>query len=99
MEVLKDEGIRPGFLQIKMMCPFPADEVGRILKSARRVVIVEGNYSGQLRKLIAQETGVMIPQLIAKYTGRPVLCDELQGALEKLYRSEKVKKEVLVVGA
>jgi 2-oxoglutarate ferredoxin oxidoreductase subunit alpha len=82
-----------------MMCPFPADEVKGILKSAKRVMIVECNYSGQLRKIIAQETGVVIPQLIAKYTGRPVLCDELLESLERLYRNGNVRKEVLTVGA
>jgi 2-oxoglutarate ferredoxin oxidoreductase subunit alpha len=99
LEALKEDGIKAGFLQIRMMCPFPADEVKGILKSAKRVMIVECNYSGQLRKIIAQETGVVIPQLIAKYTGRPVLCDELLESLERLYRNGNVRKEVLTVGA
>jgi len=99
LEVLKQSGIRAGFLQIKMMCPFPADEVKEILESAKTTVIVECNYSGQLKKLIAQETGVVIPQLIAKYTGRPILVDELLDSLLKLYRNKNVKKEVLTVGA
>jgi len=98
LEILREAGIRTGFLQIKMMCPFPAEEVKGILASAKRPVVVECNYSGQLKKLIAQETGIVIPQLIAKYTGRPVLCDELLDALKRVYSDGKVTREVLTVG-
>ena len=99
LDTLKESGIKAGFLQIKMMCPFPAGEVAKVIKSAQRTVIVECNYSGQLRKLITQETGITIPQLVTKYTGRPVLCDELLESLIRLYRAPNLKREVLRVGA
>ena len=99
LDALKETGIRAGFLQVKMMCPFPAEEVTKILKSAKRTIIVEVNFSGQLKKLIAQETGIIIPQLVAKYTGRPVLCDELLDSLVRLYHNANVRKEVLTIGA
>jgi 2-oxoglutarate ferredoxin oxidoreductase subunit alpha len=99
LEALKEHGIRTGLLQIKMMWPFPAAEVRNIIGSAKRSVIVECNYSGQLKKLISQETGIAVPQLVSKYTGRPVLCDELLEALLRLYRDQNIKKEVLRGGA
>lgn len=99
LELLKARGIRAAFLQVKMMCPFPSEEVKKVLGGARRTVCVEANYSGQLARLISQETGIAIPQKIVKYTGRPVLCDELLEALERVYRDPSVKREVLKAGA
>jgi len=99
LELLEEEGIKAAFLQVKMMCPFPSEEVKEIFRSAKRAITVEANYSGQLSRLIRGETGIEIPQKIVKYTGRPILCDELLDAIRRLYADKTAKREVLTAGA
>ena len=42
------------------------------LRKAKRVVAVEGNYFGQLARLIRRETGYRIKEHIARYDGLPI---------------------------
>ncbi|MDE3101533.1 MAG: 2-oxoacid:acceptor oxidoreductase subunit alpha, partial [Chloroflexota bacterium] len=70
MLALAEEGKTVDFLQCRLMKPFPAEDVGRILRAAKRLVLVEENYSGQLGSLIAEQTGVLIADRVLKYDGR-----------------------------
>ncbi|MDE3101593.1 MAG: hypothetical protein KGJ98_05090, partial [Chloroflexota bacterium] len=65
--------------------PFPAEDVGRILRAAKRLVLVEENYSGQLGSLIAEQTGVLIADRVLKYDGRPFSEDEMIAALKERF--------------
>ena len=67
------------------MRPFPAKAVGDILRSAKRIVSIEENYSGQLAQVVQEQTGVMIDQRINKFDGRPFSEDEVVNALVKVY--------------
>ena len=58
------------FLHLNCLSPFPAEEVEQVLKKAQNSVCFEQNYSGQLAKLIKQETGITVKS-ITKYDGKP----------------------------
>lgn len=77
MAVLAEQGKKVNYLQVRLMKPFPVDDVTTALKNAKRLVLVEENYSGQLGSLIREHTGVKIEQRILKYDGRPFSEDEL----------------------
>jgi 2-oxoglutarate ferredoxin oxidoreductase subunit alpha len=82
MKVLADEGgPSVNFLQCRLMRPFPAEDVEAILKKAKRLVLVEENYSGQLGSLLAEQTGVRIADRVLKFDGRPFSQDEIIAAL------------------
>jgi 2-oxoglutarate ferredoxin oxidoreductase subunit alpha len=68
---------RFGFLQLRLLRPFPAAAVESILARARRVVSFDGNYSGQLARLICAETGFRVDHRAVKYDGRPFSEDEV----------------------
>ncbi len=70
MEMLSADGVSANFLQIKYMCPFHAEEVGKILSGAKKKILVEENYSGQLGDLIREKTGIAMDQKILDYSGR-----------------------------
>ena len=53
------------------------DDVAAHLAKAKRLVLVEENYSGQLGAVIREQTGVKIEQRILKSDGRPFSEDEL----------------------
>jgi 2-oxoglutarate ferredoxin oxidoreductase subunit alpha len=77
IQLLSKQGIKANFLQIKYIWPFQSREVETILKSSKKLVLIEGNYNGQLGRLIAQETGIRIKNKILKYDGRPISADEI----------------------
>ncbi|MDP9245996.1 MAG: 2-oxoacid:acceptor oxidoreductase subunit alpha, partial [Chloroflexota bacterium] len=77
MAVLAEDGKQVNFLQVRLMKPFPVDDVAAVLAKAKQLVLVEENYSGQLGSLIREQTGVKIEQRILKSDGRPFSEDEL----------------------
>lgn len=69
------------FLHLNWIHPFPAEQISKYLKQAKKLVNVELNYSGQLGGLIAEKTGIKITDNILKYDGRPFFPEELVAAL------------------
>ncbi|MBI4499036.1 MAG: 2-oxoacid:acceptor oxidoreductase subunit alpha [Chloroflexi bacterium] len=87
MEVMeREEGIRVNFLQVRLLRPFPVEEVTAVLRRARRTVAVEENYSGQLADLIREQTGVAVDSRAVKFDGRPFSEEELREALRTAVR-------------
>jgi 2-oxoglutarate ferredoxin oxidoreductase subunit alpha len=70
------------FVQILYLEPFQK-EVKKYLKK-KNVILVENNATGQLGKLIAEKTGIIIPDSskILRFDGRPFLADELKKKFE-----------------
>ncbi|KKS93579.1 MAG: 2-oxoacid oxidoreductase, gamma-alpha subunit, partial [Parcubacteria group bacterium GW2011_GWE2_43_12] len=56
---------------------FPVKEVDTVLRQAKRRVLIENNYSGQLGGLIRERTGIDITDKFLKYDGRPVHPEEI----------------------
>ena len=75
--VLAEQGKKVNYLQVRLMKPFPVADVEAALKKAKRLVLVEENYSGQLGSLLREQSGVKIEQRILKSDGRPFSEDEL----------------------
>jgi len=71
MKILERQGLKANFVQVLYLCPFPAEELTRHLKSARKTVVVENNATSQLTGLIRQHTLMDIGAKVLKYDGRP----------------------------
>jgi len=99
LDMLKKEGISIGFVQLKLLHPFPSDYVNSLLKDAKTIIDIEANYSGQLGKLFKQNTGRDIDYFILKYTGRAMTCTEVYDSLKKIVQNKANKREVLMHGA
>jgi len=84
MAVLAEQGKKVNYLQVRLMKPFPVDDVTAVVTKAKKLVLVEENYSGQLGSLIREQTGVKIEQRILKFDGRPFSEDELVRELSKV---------------
>ncbi|MDZ4229966.1 MAG: 2-oxoacid:acceptor oxidoreductase subunit alpha [Candidatus Veblenbacteria bacterium] len=65
------------FLQVRLLEPFPIKEIDTVLRQAKRRVLVENNYSGQLGGLIREKTGIDITEKLLKYDGRPIHPEEI----------------------
>lgn len=99
LEMLKREGLNLGFLQLRMVHPFPRDYVRERLKDARRIIDVENNFLGQLGGIIHEETGILVGFYILKYTGRPITTTEVYDALKKILSDHAPERQVLSHGS
>ncbi|MFO7254567.1 2-oxoacid:acceptor oxidoreductase subunit alpha [Limnochorda sp.] len=81
---LAAEGVQVRHLQIRMLWPFPAQELAPFLATAQPLVVVETNYSGQMARLLTQETGTKPDHLVVKYNGRPIAVNELLEAMRAI---------------
>ncbi|MGH9333275.1 MAG: 2-oxoacid:acceptor oxidoreductase subunit alpha, partial [Vicinamibacteria bacterium] len=73
IQVLNRNGVKASFLSIKWIKPFHADVVTDLLSKAKKVIVVENNYSGQFYRFMRSETGISVDGHIRKYDGEPLL--------------------------
>ncbi len=71
MEALNREGFTVNVLCLRVLWPFQAEEVRRLLERCAVTMSVENNYTGQLVKLIRMETGIGITHHLRKFDGEP----------------------------
>jgi 2-oxoglutarate ferredoxin oxidoreductase subunit alpha len=96
---LKEDGISVNFLQIRIINPFPTQYVKDVLSKAKRVVGIEMNYSGQLIGILRERTCIPVDQLVVKYNGRPMSCEEVYEAVKMINSGKAPKRVVLKAGA
>jgi len=95
IERLQADGILTRLVQIRLLWPFPKDELVPLLKSASPLVVVESNFSGQLAHLLRAQTGHGADYLIVKYNGRPMSGQEVYSALKAIYEGKSERRIVL----
>ncbi|MFM7389229.1 MAG: 2-oxoacid:acceptor oxidoreductase subunit alpha [Vampirovibrionales bacterium] len=85
------------YVHIRMMSPFPTEAIRALLSKSNKLVALEANFSNQLAQLVSLHTGIQIPHLVCKYTGRPITEDEVVHALEEVMNAD-ARKVVLTHG-
>lgn len=96
---LKEEGLRCGFMQLRMLHPLPSTHVKSILTGKKRVIDIEHNYLGQLGQIVKQRTGITPTHHIMKYSGRPMTTTEVQAAIKAVLTDKTNERTVLTFGA
>ncbi|KEK25672.1 2-oxoacid:acceptor oxidoreductase subunit alpha [Bacillus gaemokensis] len=84
MERLGQEGLKVNHAHIRLIHPFPTDEILPLVKNAKRVVVVENNATGQLANIMKMNlgNGEKISSLL-KYDGNPFLPKEIYNECKK----------------
>ncbi|MFW6382241.1 MAG: 2-oxoacid:acceptor oxidoreductase subunit alpha [Bacillota bacterium] len=77
LNTIKEKDDKIGLLIFKDIWPLPDSKLKSLASSAEKIISVEANYSGQLAKLIQQETAIKIDHKILKYDGRPFTAKEI----------------------
>ncbi len=84
LDAIKDPrfSVRPiGYLHYSYLWPLKTEKFLSLTKTAKEVILIEGNYGGQLGTLLTQESGYQLQKKILKYDGRPFFVDELTSAI------------------
>ena len=91
IEVLAEQGVVANQLAIKWIVPFHGEVVEEILSSAKRVILVENNHSGQFARYLRSETGFAPHGHIRKYDGEPFMPHHVvEGVIELLKTEEPI---------
>ena len=72
LRVMWGEGISVNSIEFSDIFPLRWSEVATILSSAKHLIDVELNYTGQMAGLIARETGIIIGDRLLSYSGEPL---------------------------
>ena len=83
VEILNSEGISVKGIHLNELWPFPRDHVSKALEGVRKWAVVESNYMGQMARLVQMELQKKPDRLIAKYTGRPFMAEEIVVSFRK----------------
>ncbi|MBC2581638.1 2-oxoacid:acceptor oxidoreductase subunit alpha [Clostridium sp. DJ247] len=83
VEQLNKEGFSTGALLFGDIYPLPEKLLAKYAADVKTVINVEQNYTGQLAKLIRQETGIKMDKSILKYDGRQISAYEIYSEFRK----------------
>jgi 2-oxoglutarate ferredoxin oxidoreductase subunit alpha len=100
MEDLEDDGLKGGYLHLRMFTPFPVNYVEKVLSKMdlKKVIAVEHDYMVQSALAISLYTGIRLGNSIVKYNGRPIYVHELTDGIRKILSGEE-NRVVLTYGA
>lgn len=83
VEELNNQGEKVGALSFGDIYPLPKEGLRKYAKQAKKIINVEQNFTGQLGKLITQETGILMNYSILKYDGRQICGNDIVARLRK----------------
>ena len=83
VEKLNNQGEKVGALSFGDIYPLPEEGLRKYAKQAKIIINVEQNFTGQLGKLITQETGILMTYSILKYDGRQICGNDIVARLRK----------------
>ncbi|PXF28121.1 MAG: 2-oxoglutarate ferredoxin oxidoreductase subunit alpha [Thaumarchaeota archaeon] len=98
IEMHRNEGHEIGFIDIKLLHPFPTNYIKSLLKDSSIVIDIEANMTGQLASLIRENLLRDPDYYVLKYTGRPMTCIEIFDSLKKILEKKAEKRQVLLYG-
>ncbi|GAA0332412.1 2-oxoacid:acceptor oxidoreductase subunit alpha [Bacillus carboniphilus] len=82
---LENDGVKVNHAHIRLLHPFPADEVYDLVNSAKQVAVVENNATGQLTSIIKMNVGgAKKIKSVLKYDGNPFLPHEIYDKCKEL---------------
>jgi 2-oxoglutarate ferredoxin oxidoreductase subunit alpha len=70
---LAEQGITANHLPIRWLVPLHGEAILDQLRSAKRTIIVENNYSGQFARYLRSETSFVADGHVRKYDGEPFM--------------------------
>jgi 2-oxoglutarate/2-oxoacid ferredoxin oxidoreductase subunit alpha len=88
MALLKAEGIEVASIEFIDIYPLDANKVRDMLTREAHTLMIEGNYTGQLERLIRAETGWFPHDILHKYDGEPFWPEEIVAKVKEVLKSK-----------
>ncbi|WP_107842043.1 2-oxoacid:acceptor oxidoreductase subunit alpha [Metasolibacillus meyeri] len=83
-ETLNAEGIKTNHAHVRLLFPFPADEMAQLADKAKKIIVVENNATGQLANILKMNIGAHAKTTtVLKYDGTPFLPRELTNLVKE----------------
>ena len=86
VERLECENIPLRVILVKLLWPFPANEIKELIAGHAPLIVMECNQTGQFKQLLKEQTGCDVDHLILKYSGRPIVIEELLQSVKQIAR-------------
>ena len=90
MAWLEREGVSVNLLHLVTLWPFPAEEIAGFLDAATRSLVIEGNATGQLEGLVAEQCLHTFDERLRRYDGRPISPEQVYAKVKAILGSEVV---------
>ena len=85
MERLESEGVKVNHAHIRLIHPFPTNELLPLVQNAKKVIVVEQNATGQLANILKMNVGHADKiHSVLKYDGNPFLPQEVYSKCKEL---------------
>ncbi|MDX8343964.1 2-oxoacid:acceptor oxidoreductase subunit alpha [Rossellomorea sp. YZS02] len=85
MSRLESDGLKVNHAHVRLIHPFPAAELEPLMQSAKKVVVIENNATGQLANIIKMNVGYGNKIIkMTKYDGTPYLPNEIHSRCKEL---------------
>ncbi|GJM80864.1 hypothetical protein HMSSN139_33600 [Paenibacillus sp. HMSSN-139] len=95
---LSEDGVKTNHMTVRLMHPFPTEQVLPQIAKAKKVVVLENNATGQLANLIKQNVGYHDKIVnVLKYNGNPFLPSEVYEECKKA-AGNKAQEELVKNG-
>lgn len=90
IDALREKGLKVGAVEINRPYPMNPD-IGKLLEGKKKIIVVEGNYTGQMNRLLRSEF-LVNTELITKYDGESFFPAALTAEIESHIKGEAVVK-------
>ncbi|KAA9025802.1 2-oxoacid:acceptor oxidoreductase subunit alpha [Niallia endozanthoxylica] len=88
---LEEEGIKANHAHIRLIHPFPTDELLPLIKNAKKVAVIENNATGQLANIIKMNVGYADKiKKVLKYDGNPYKPYEVYTKCKNIHEEQGV---------
>ncbi|TFG92277.1 MAG: pyruvate ferredoxin oxidoreductase, partial [Syntrophobacterales bacterium] len=107
IEALRKRGEKVGLLKIKLFRPFPVEAIRRILAPAKKVAVIDRNFSFGASGIFAQEIRAALCNcpghppvfgFVAGIGGRDITKDVLEGIYRQTQLSDRPEREDIWIG-
>jgi 2-oxoglutarate/2-oxoacid ferredoxin oxidoreductase subunit alpha len=83
---LEQDGVKVNHAQVRLIHPFPVDDILPLVKSAKKIAVIENNATGQLANILKMNVGhAEKVHKVLKYDGNPFLPHEIHSKCKELF--------------
>lgn len=84
VDVAQGKGIKAGGLVPRLLYPSPSEQIGAFIRTCKKVIVAEGNMTGQYARFLRSEFPGFDPVQYNSYTGMPIRYHDILAKIEEV---------------